>query len=393
MSNESSHALSKSTPQTHIDNSSKGGFGALETLGQVDPNNATYFVYDSASGEEVSQLIRYPEVRYKTNFILNEDIPGIFHTNFSVENFYFADRIDEYAVIDPGVQALFVDVGLYDFCGVEFLDEALALTGTPWKDTEVFITHLHDDHDGNVRYCLEKGARKVYVGKQQPYGKGATERFLQVAGVNRLCPKDVSFYAKRHLKRANQFEGFEDRVVLVGDGDSIQVGEYRFDVLETPGHTPEHVCLVDREKGVFFAGDHVLDTAPGHMSFLPDMHLLKRFLANISYLKTLDLKYIFMCHHEPLIGTDQINTFLEGILRTYDRPINKMFSMVEVENPLPVYALAEKYYSYLDSFVDQPTILLMRRIAIAFSYLEYLFDMGRIERRVAEDGALEYWKS
>ena len=49
-----------------------------------------------------------------------------------------------------------------------------------------------------------------------------------------------------------------------------------------------------------------------------------------------------------------------------------------------------KYYFYLPSWDDQPPILQVRRLAIAFSYLEYLYDMGKAERQVAEDGALLY---
>lgn len=102
---------------SHTDNTSKSGFDALSTLGKNNEDEQVCFTYEKADGTTVEQLVRYPEVTYTTNFLLREDLPGIFHSSYAVDNFYFTDRIDEFAVIDPGKKALFVDVGLYDFCG------------------------------------------------------------------------------------------------------------------------------------------------------------------------------------------------------------------------------------------------------------------------------------
>lgn len=374
----------------HKDNTTKSGFSALETLGRIDPDQATYFDYDAADGTPIAQLIRYPEVDHETNFLLKEDDPHIFHSSYQVDNFYFTDRIDEFAVVDPGKKALFVDVGLYDLCGIDFLDGALDASDVAWSDAEVFLTHAHDDHDGNTRYCLEKGAGRVYVGALPAFEDSMVDDYLTISGLARGEYDGAHFYVERLLKRDSIFDGFEDRVQVVRTGDTIDVGDHHFEVIETPGHTPEHISLVDREQGIFFAGDHILDTAPGLMSYFADLHLLKRFLESFDRLKALDLKKVYMCHHDPIVGTDEINAFLDKIVESYERPINKMLGLVEAE-PLSVEALARKYYSYLPSWTGQPLILMTRRVSVAFSYLEYLYDIGKVNRRIAEDGAFEYW--
>lgn len=376
----------------HTDNTSKSGFDALDTIGQIDPDQATYFEYEAADGKLIAQLIRYPEVSYETNYLLQEDDPNIYHSSYQVDNFYFTDRIDEFAVVDPGKKAVFVDVGHHDLCGVDFLDGALEAANVSWSDAEVFITHGHDDHDGNARYCLDKGARRVYVGDPSVFKESLVPDYLRISGLARQTSDGTRFNHLRFLNRDNEFDGFEDRVQVVRTGDTIDVGEYHFEVIETPGHTAEHVSLLERERGIFFAGDHILDTAPGLMSYSADLHLLKRFLESFDQLKALELKKVYMCHHDPLIGTERINTFLDKIVESYERPINKMLAIVE-EQPLTAEALAQKYYSYLPSWSEQPLILLTRRVSVALSYLEYLYDTGSVNRRVAEDGALEYWVS
>ena len=66
----------------------------------------------------------------------------------------------------------------------------------------------------------------------------------------------------------------DDAAVLLMDGDSFQIGEVRFDVLHTPGHTPEHVVLLttdgataDRPMGVF-TGDFIFVNDVGRPDLL-----------------------------------------------------------------------------------------------------------------------------
>ncbi len=40
-------------------------------------------------------------------------------------------------------------------------------------------------------------------------------------------------------------------------GDVVRLGEHDYEVLHTPGHKDDHVCLYAREPGVLFAGDLV----------------------------------------------------------------------------------------------------------------------------------------
>ena len=82
----------------------------------------------------------------------------------------------------------------------------------------------------------------------------------------------------------------------------------------------------------------------------------------------------------PLIGAPTINAFIEKIIASYERP-NKMFTMLE-DAPLTVNELAQKYYSFIcPAGMHQPPILQVRRLAIAFSYLEYLTIWERLSAR------------
>jgi hydroxyacylglutathione hydrolase len=43
--------------------------------------------------------------------------------------------------------------------------------------------------------------------------------------------------------------------LALGDGDELVIGQLRFQVLHTPGHSPGHVCFYESEHRVLFDGD------------------------------------------------------------------------------------------------------------------------------------------
>lgn len=51
------------------------------------------------------------------------------------------------------------------------------------------------------------------------------------------------------LASARAESGYKARPL--GDGDRLEVGEIVFDVMQTPGHTPEHISILvtDRSRG------------------------------------------------------------------------------------------------------------------------------------------------
>jgi glyoxylase-like metal-dependent hydrolase (beta-lactamase superfamily II) len=119
--------------------------------------------------------------------------------------------IDEVAVIDPGPD----DKGHID-----------AIVGGSMKERVrwAVLTHTHPDHaPGTARLVKATGAEVVAFGKHRDKDSDITP----------------------------------DRVI--GDGDTIEGTEFGLKVLHTPGHAPNHVCLLLEEEHVLFTGDTVLD--------------------------------------------------------------------------------------------------------------------------------------
>lgn len=69
------------------------------------------------------------------------------------------------------------------------------------------------------------------------------------------------------MRRAGGFMGAVPRPThRVEDADRIELGGRSWVALHTPGHTNDHLCLLDPEAGVLISGDHVLPTITPHIS-------------------------------------------------------------------------------------------------------------------------------
>ncbi len=125
----------------------------------------------------------------------------------------------ELAVIDPGP----------DLPG--HADAMLAaIAGRPV--TAILVTHTHRDHSPAAR-ALRQATGAPVIGCAP----------LDIAG---LSGAEASFdpdYAP-------------DRVLA--DGEGIVVDGRTLTAIHTPGHTSNHLCFADDERGIVFTGDHVM---------------------------------------------------------------------------------------------------------------------------------------
>ncbi len=70
----------------------------------------------------------------------------------------------------------------------------------------------------------------------------------------------------------------------------VETGGFRFEVIDTPGHSPDHVCLVERERGWVFSGDLYIGkelAVAGPETNVPDMLKSINSLINIMDDKTI----------------------------------------------------------------------------------------------------------
>lgn len=93
--------------------------------------------------------------------------------------------------------------------------------------------------------------------------------------------------------------GDEPGIRRLKDADVVRAGDVGLDVLHTPGHAPDHVCLFDRSAGFLYAGDMLLAAST---VVIPAGRGgdLRAYLASLRRLAALDPRRIYPGHGEVI---------------------------------------------------------------------------------------------
>lgn len=166
-------------------------------------------------------------------------------------------------LVEHGAGLLLVDAGGDDPAAGVALEAALARIGASVADvTGIVLTHNHPDHVGLAAELRERSGAwigmhelEVRAGGRPPATFAARlAAELRLAGVPLPVRDEMLELSREFAIRGDALR--VDR--LLADGDVIEEGDLRLEVLATPGHSPGHVALLDRDRGVLFSGDLVL---------------------------------------------------------------------------------------------------------------------------------------
>jgi glyoxylase-like metal-dependent hydrolase (beta-lactamase superfamily II) len=86
--------------------------------------------------------------------------------------------------------------------------------------------------------------------------------------------------------------------VMLEGNEIVTNGSFKLQVIWTPGHSPGHICLYEREKKFILTGDHVLfDTTP-HISFNPQSgpNPLSDYISSLQRLEQLEIRFVLPGH-------------------------------------------------------------------------------------------------
>ena len=127
-------------------------------------------------------------------------------------------------VIDPGCESSAELSELTDFMNNKGL-----------KPVCIMLTHGHLDHVYGVAGLSDfYGGLPVYMHPSDKATLAGNGNFSRMFGTPDMNPFQT---------------------IDIAEGNIVEVGSLRFEVLETPGHTPGGVCYLEKEEKVIFSGD------------------------------------------------------------------------------------------------------------------------------------------
>ena len=180
-----------------------------------------------------------------------------------------------------GTISLFnVRMNVYVFC----VDGVLIDTGSqslekqfrPFFDDltidQVALTHYHEDHTGGAAFLQQKYQLPILM----------NERMIE------YCSKkaDYPLYRKLFWGKRKPFAGKEV-------GSTFTSSHATWDVIETPGHSMDHLSFLNRQTGQLFTGD--LYCTPRTKVVLREEHV-PDIINSLKRALTYDFKEVYCCH-------------------------------------------------------------------------------------------------
>lgn len=101
----------------------------------------------------------------------------------------------------------------------------------------IILTHSHHDHSAGTPKLKEATGAKVLIHEE---GAG-------------LLGDDLASLAYLFGELAPQFEADG----TLSEGDIVDLGDWKLNVMHTPGHSPGSICLYEKKDKVLFSGDTI----------------------------------------------------------------------------------------------------------------------------------------
>jgi glyoxylase-like metal-dependent hydrolase (beta-lactamase superfamily II) len=187
------------------------------------------------------------------------------------------------------------------------IKQAMAQLGAK-RLRRLVVTHIHPDHYGAAGSLAGEGMADLYIHRlevplvhpryvelEQLVKEVRT--YLLVNGV----PEDESEVLSNSQRALSQVVKTAEPSVQLDGAESLPLGRRHLRVEWTPGHSPGHICLYDKQDELLFAGDTLLpDLSPNiglHPQSTPDP--LHEYLDGLRRLAAYEPKLILPSHGRP----------------------------------------------------------------------------------------------
>jgi glyoxylase-like metal-dependent hydrolase (beta-lactamase superfamily II) len=207
-----------------------------------------------------------------------------------------------------GAGLVLFDTGVGGPKRLRMLDIALAQAGFGVEDVELVVcTHAHSDHYGlAASICEETGCelwmhpKWEHIRLQADDPAAALERRLEVGRMSGVPLAALDRYRQERTDRPEaEIDGIRppDRELVPGVEVETDIGTWQ--VYETPGHAPSHVCLHQPERKLMISGDHLLGRSVMFFDYghTPDPY--GEFIASLAVIEPLDVDLCLPGHGKP----------------------------------------------------------------------------------------------
>ncbi|MBN2335180.1 MBL fold metallo-hydrolase [Candidatus Bathyarchaeota archaeon] len=183
------------------------------------------------------------------------------------------------------------------------------LTGLP---VTVVNTHTHGDHIGGNHQFSEIAALDTPFSRERAE-KGQTKEQMGHYLDGDMVWKPLPPYFDEESWRIHPFSVTR----WLRDGDIVDLGGRKLEIVHTPGHSPDSVCLLDRANRVLWTGDSFY---PAPIYIYSPTTSLDQFIDSFAKMASLapHVDWVMPSHNEPRMEKRLINECYEAAVSIRD---------------------------------------------------------------------------
>src|SRR3954449_11275582 len=245
--------------------------------------------------------------------------------------------------IAAGDGIVLVDTGMHEPGSLAHLERALDQVGLRLEHVRlVACTHAHSDHCGQAAPILARARCELWMhpnhahataGRDDP--EQALARRIEVARQSGVPEAPLREWAEaRRGGGAGIAEWVEpDRALLPGVEIATDLG--RWQVVETPGHAPSHVCLFQPERRLLLSGDHLLGRVSLYYDYGWSPDPAGEFLRSLDAVEALDARLCLAGHGRTFAD---VHAHIDANRSLVHERLEKVESVVVGGGPLTAFA-------------------------------------------------------
>jgi glyoxylase-like metal-dependent hydrolase (beta-lactamase superfamily II) len=265
----------------------------------------------------------------------------------------------------PGV--VLVDTGMHEPGSMAHLERALDQANLKVEHVRLIVcTHAHVDHCGQAPAIAQRARCQVWMHRNHAHHtdddlEEALKRRVVVAHQSGVPAESVQRWVERRRSAGTGQAGTLriDRELTEGDTIDTDLGEWQ--VVETPGHAPSHICLYQPERRLLISGDHLLGRVSLYFDVGHTPDPVAEFLGSLDKVEGLDARLVLAGHGRPFTDVAAHVAANRGL-------VQERLQAVEAALPGTAYEIAQAVYG--ERFGDATANWLMTKTLAWLGHLE-----------------------
>lgn len=312
---------------------------------------------------------------------LTEITDGIYELRLPIP---FEDGLVNVFLFVDGHEVDMLDCGMNSGESLELISGALQSLGGK-RLRKLVVTHIHPDHYGAAGVLAGPGRADLYLHRLEvplvhpryvdiEQLVAEVHNYLLVNGV----PDDEAEVLSNSQRALSQVVAPAEPTVQLDGAETLTLGRTAFRVEWTPGHSPGHICLHSSQRGLLFAGDHVLpDLSPNiglHPQSTPDP--LHDYIEGLTRLARYSSSQVLPAHGRPFTG---IAARVEALIKHHQRRMDQVMEIVS-NRELTGWQVALELWGPRRQLYE-------KRLALqeGLAHLQALAVAGDVEKRVTPE--------